>query len=138
MVVDFNKVDGETQAAESLVGDLDFFTLTITSAQTIATGGEPGVDDLGVPLDLEQFLLDKMVEVISQKAQPVLLALGSNKILNVAVEHTALWTENALQTDPKAESLDAALTAVVLAVADEAGNVQYPGFAVTIVFAATI
>jgi len=139
-MVDDNRVDGGVEPAETLVGDLDFFTVTITSAQTIATvatKGVAGVDAAGVPVDLPNFLLETMVQAISQKAQPVLLALASNKILNVAVEHSTLWIE-AGATDPKAELLDDVITNTVLAVADAAGNVIYPGFAVTVAFAETI
>ena len=104
------KVDGTTQPAESLVGDLDFITITMPTVNYSAEGtdqtdaefsvnGDPGLDVDGIPNDHSAKLTDLVVEVISQKAQPVIVALASVKIMNVVVEHTGIFTIAQLKID---------------------------------------
>lgn len=132
-----NKVDGVSQPAETLVGDLDFFTVTVggSGPGTVRSDGSAGLDANGVPNDAEQFLFDKIIEAISQKAQPVLLTGGQTgtTVINVAVEHTTLWTE-AGATDGKAETLDTVITDVKNEVRDHAGNQQFASTTIVVAF----
>lgn len=136
-MADSNKVDGVSQPAESLVGDLDFFTVTIggTNPGTVRSDGEAGIDVDGVPNDAEQHLFDKIIEAIGQKAQPVLLTGGGTgtTVMNVAVEHTTVWTE-AGATDAKAETLQDVITDVKNAVRDDAGNQQFVDSTIAVAF----
>jgi len=137
--LDRNKVDGTANAAESFNRPLDFYTVTVTGGLTFRSDGAAGLDDDGVPNDAEQYMYDKMVELISQKAQPIVLTGGGtgSTVFNFIVEHPTLWTE-AGATDPKAESLDTILTDGIQALADDADNVLYASFDVTIGYSATL
>lgn len=98
------KVNGTSTAGEFFNRDLDFFTVSTNAA--LASDGAVG--------DADQDRFDAFVEVISQKAQPIILTgvTGSGPyVFNFAVEHGKLWTE-AGATDPKAESLKTALEAL--------------------------
>ena len=140
-MADSNKVDGTANPAESLVGDLDFFTVTVSGSGpgTYRSDGAAGIDTDGVPNDAEQFLFDKIIEAISQKAQPVLLTGGTtgSTVINVAVEHTTVWTE-AGATDAKAETLQTVITDVKNAVRDDAGNQQFLGTSIAVAFFETL
>lgn len=137
--LDLQKVDGRASPAESFNRDLDFYTVVVTGGETFrADGQSPALDSVGVPVNQEQYLFNKMVEVISLKAQPILLSiiggLGTGRTtFNFVTEHRALWTEGGA-TDAKAESLDTVLTAEILAIEDDAGNQIYSTgpFAVTV------
>ena len=109
------------------------------SNETFRSDGSAGLDDDGVPNDTEQYLYDKMIELISQKAQPIILTGGGtgSTVFNLVVEHPTLWTE-AGATDPKAESLDDVLTDNIKLLADDADNLLYPTFAVVIAYSATL
>lgn len=137
--LDRNKVDGTANPAESFNRPLDFFTVTVTGGLTFRSDGPAGLDDDGVPNDAEQYLFDKMVELISQKAQPIILTGGGtgSTVFNFVVEHPTLWTE-AGATDPKAETLDTVLQDGILALADDADNQLYASFATTVAFSATL
>ena len=137
--LDRNKVDGTANPAESFNRDLNFFTVTVTGGLTFRSDGVAGLDDDGVPLDAEQYLFDKMVELISQKAQPIVLTGGTtgSTVFNFIVEHPVLWTE-AGATDPKAESLDTVLQDGILALEDDNDNQLYATFATTVVFSTTL
>lgn len=96
------KVDGTSFQRESLVGNLDF--LTIVTDATITSSGEVG--------DAAQDLFDQYVEVISQKAQPVLMSpVTGGNTFNFAVEHNSLWTETGAD-DVKAITLKEELEAI--------------------------
>lgn len=185
------KVAGAGFTGEKLVGNLDFFTITVLT--DLAEGGMPfastGVvasrDELVEAGDLSDPVLsatnsytvvhpagafadratasttytanaaydlafaqqknyDLMVEAISQKAQPVLMSLvdadvgtsddflggGAGNtdeiaIFRFAVEHTAVYSDNPVATDPKAEGVAELLDAVgdaLRAVASTADN----------------
>lgn len=89
------KVDGVSGPAETLVGNLDFFTIATTSA--LASDGAIG--------DTDQALFDKFIETISMKAQPIILsAVTGGTTFKFAVEHTGMWSESGA-TDSKAVSL---------------------------------
>lgn len=138
--LDRNKVDGTANPAETFNRPLDFFTLTVSGAgATWRSDGAAGLDDVGVPNDLEQYLFDKMIELISQKAQPIILTGGGtgSTVFNFVVEHPTLWSE-AGATDPKAESLDTVITDGILALKDDADNVLYTNFALAVVFSTTL
>lgn len=137
--LDRNKVDGTANPAESFNRDLDFFTVTVTGGLTFRSDGAAGLDDAGVPNDAEQYLFDKMVELISQKAQPIVLTGGTtgSTVFNFIVEHSKLWTE-AGATDPKAESLDTVLQDGILALLDDSDAQLYATFATTVVHSATL
>ena len=99
-----DKVNGTSTAGEFFNRNLDFFTVSTTAV--LASGGAVG--------DADQDLFDAFVEVISQKAQPIILTgvTGAGPyVFNFAVEHSVLWTE-ASATDPKAESLKDTLEAL--------------------------
>ena len=98
------KVNGTSTAGEFFNRDLDFFT--VSSTAVLASDGAVG--------DAAQDLFDQHVEVISQKAQPIILTSVSGTgpyVFSFAVEHPGLWTE-AGATDPKAESLKDVLEAL--------------------------
>ena len=141
--LDRNKVDGTANPAESFNRPLEFFTITVTGGLTFrsdASAGGSGLDDDGVPNDAEQYLYDKMIELISQKAQPIILTGGGtgSTVFNFVVEHPTLWTENPVVTDPKAESLDVVLTDGIQALEDDNDNQLFASFAVTVAFSATL
>ena len=137
--LDRNKVDGTANPAESFNRPLDFFTVTVTGGLTFRSDGAAGLDDDGVPNDAEQYLYDKMIELISQKAQPIVLTGGGtgSTVFNFIIEHPTLWTE-AGATDPKAESLDTVLQDGILALEDDDDNQLFNTFATTIAYSATL
>lgn len=137
--LDRNKVDGTANPAESFNRPLDFFTFTVSGGPTWRTDGAAGLNDDGTPVDAEQYLFDKMIELISQKAQPIVLTGGTtgSTVFNMIVEHPTLWTE-AGATDPKAESLDTVITDGILALSDDADNQLYTGFALAVVYSSTL
>lgn len=99
-----SKVNGTTVSAESLSGDLDFFTV-----QTLVQ-----ISSTGAITDAPQIRFDKLVEKIQLRAQPVVLSavatrtaaasefLGTNLTsggetvyyFKFAVEHSDVWTES--------------------------------------------
>lgn len=85
-----NKVNGYTKAGESLGSNLDFFTLTVTAATMSILPLDAGGDATS------QARLDKVVEVISLKGQPVIMAApylsGSDHVFKFAIEHAGAWT----------------------------------------------
>lgn len=104
------KVDGVSGPAETLVGDLDFFTIATTGS--LASDGAVG--------DTDQALFDKFVETISMKAQPIILsAVTGGNTFKFAVEHTGMWTEsgatasNAVSLKTDLEALPSAGTVTV-------------------------
>lgn len=81
-----DKVNGTTSAGEFFNRDLDFFT--VSSVDALASDGAVG--------EADQDLFDQMVEVISQKAQPIILTAvtGSGPwVFNFVIEHPKLWSE---------------------------------------------
>lgn len=143
-----DKVDGTTQPAETLVGNLDFITLTLDnvnfSAQVgpatdaeFSVNGNPGLNfdpsdqtrALGEPLDHSQKLTDMVIELISQRAQPVVLQISTVKIMNLVIEHTGVWTEAKLKAD---------IEDAVQRFADIAGGLHFELVTVTVNIAATI
>ena len=144
-MADFNQVDGVVQPAETFSGDLDFFTITIggsftggdSNSATMVANGAAGVDSVGVPKSHPSMLLSLIVEVISQKGQPIILALSSSTVLNIVVEHSTMWTE-AGASDSKAESLATAFQVVLDAFADDSGATQFNSVTTAVVFAETI
>jgi len=137
--LDRNKVDGTANPAESFNRNLDFFTVTVTGGLTFRSDGAAGLDDDGVPVDAEQYLFDKMIELVSQKAQPIVLTGGTTgaTVFNMIIEHSGLWTE-AGATDPKAESLDTVLQDAILALSDDADNQLFATFATTVAHTNTL
>lgn len=140
-----DKVDGTTQQAETLVGNLDFITITIGSVNFSAdagpatpaefsVNGNPGLIsdpllNVGEPFDHSQKLTDMVIEVISQKAQPVVLQVSTVKIMNLVIEHTGVWTAADLKAD---------IEAAADAFADNAGDAHFELVTVTVNVAATI
>lgn len=110
------KVNGVATSAESLTGNLDFFTV-----QTLVE-----IKSDGTITEDAQKRFDKLVETINLRGQPVVLSgvgtriaeagefLGTNAtaggetvyFFKFAVEHSGLWVE-AGNTDEKAVSLAA-------------------------------
>jgi len=142
--LDRNKVDGTANPAESFGRNLDFFTVTVTGGLTFradAPAGSAGLDDDGNPNNAEQYLFDKMIELISQKAQPIVLAVvgtGTGRtVFNFIVEHPTLWTESG-NTDPKAETLDTVLQNGILALRNDADAQLYATFATTVAYSAVL
>jgi len=140
-MADFNKIDGASGPAESFSGDLDFITVTVggSSPGAIRSDGSPGIDENGDANDEQQHLFDKLVEAISQKAQPIILTGGGSgtSAFNVVVEHSTLWTESGA-TDAKAESLDTVLEAIVTDTKNDAGTPLFAGTTISVAFAETL
>ena len=140
-MADFNKIDGASGPAESFSGDLDFFTINIggSGPGSVRSDGSPGIDTDGNPNDDEQHLFDKLVEAISQKAQPIILTGGGSNttVFNVVVEHSTLWTE-AGATDGKAETLDTVLEAIITDTKNDAGTAVFSGTTISVTFAETL
>jgi hypothetical protein len=89
-----NKVNGHVGAGESLTGNMDFFTantsvMILTAADATLGGANATV------AAASQAALDKLVEVISLRGQPVLLgtpaAAGGRYLLSWASEHAGAW-----------------------------------------------
>ncbi len=120
-MADFNKVDGQSGPAETFSGDLEFVTITVGTL-TVRSDGTPGIDSAGVPNDLQQFLFDKIVEVVNQVAQPIVLTGGTTgeTVINMIVEHNSVWSESPNTTT--GPSLAADLLAMSDAFADDAGG----------------
>lgn len=120
-----NKVQGWSQPGEFLVGSMDFWTLVLAGIDitpTGVTGDAADVNPAGVyPIVVngvsyanstdyntaraKQVNFDKVIAVISTRAQPVILgavAFSTNSTLKFAIEHPEAWTK---------ASLEAALTA---------------------------
>lgn len=141
--LDRNKVDGTANPAESFNRDLDFFTVEVTGGLKFRVDGAAGLDDDGVPVDAQQYLFDKMIELISQKAQPIVLSVvgsGVDRVIfNFIIEHHGLWTE-ALPAgpDPKAETLDTVLQEGILALEDDNDNQLYGSFATTVTYSSIL
>ena len=137
--LDQGKNNFTANPGESFNRNLDFFTVTVTGGATFRSDGATGLDSDGVPNDAEQYLFNKMVELIEQKAQPIVLTGGTtgSTVFNFIVEHPVLWTE-AGATDLKAESLDDVLTNGILALEDDNDNQLYAGFGVTVAWSATL
>lgn len=75
-----NKVHGKAAAGEFLTGNLDFIALE--------TDGAAANDLLAK--------LDKVVEVISLRGQPIILGQATASALKFANEHTEAWSAEAL------------------------------------------
>jgi len=141
-MVDFNKVNGVARPGETLVGDLDFFTITVSGGTVRsdgAAGVSAGVDLNGVPHDAESYLFTKIMEAVSSKTQPVILTGGptGTTVINMVAEHNTVWTE-AGATDPKAESMATVINNVISALADVAGNPLYSGVSVAVTSTPTL
>lgn len=88
-----NKVNGHVVAGESLSSNMAFYVFSSpTDIRTIAGGGDSA----------SQARLDKLVEVISLKGQPVILGMpyadSGNYVLKFAIEHGATWSTSDLET----------------------------------------
>lgn len=120
-MADFNKVDGTSNPAETFSGDLEFITIVV-STLTVRSDGPAGIDSVGVPNNLEQFLFDKIVEVINQVAQPIVLTGGTTgtTTINFIVEHNSVWSESPNTTEGPSLAVD--LKSMVDAFADDGGN----------------
>lgn len=86
-----NKVNGKSVAGEFVGRNLDFFVLTsTTNILPLASGNA-----------VTQAALDKLVEVVSLRGQPVILGTpylsGSDYIVKFATEHTGSWTAATLK-----------------------------------------
>jgi len=94
------KIHGVSRDGEFLTGDMDFFT--VRSLVDITT------DANGDPADQSQLNLDKLIETISTRAQPVIIgqvstesapnyddfvgfSTGTVWVLQFATEHTRAW-----------------------------------------------
>lgn len=124
------KIHGVTDAGEFLTGDMDFFT--VRSLIDITT------DPDGDPADVSQIALDKLVETISTRAQPIILGSvteeagvsdytdfvgfsgGTVYVLKFATEHTDAW--GPLDNTQVTELMDA-LDGVAGFVSDTTNNV---------------
>lgn len=77
------KVNGHVAAGAHLGAALDFYTVTTTVDLTVAPNG---VFATG---------LDKLIEVISLRGQPVIMAVSaganSSTVVKFAIEHTQAW-----------------------------------------------
>ena len=77
-----NKKHGKAKAGEFLTGNLDFIT--------IATSGSDAANDLAAKLD-------KVVEVISLRGQPIIMGTATANSLKFANEHTEAWNKADLE-----------------------------------------
>lgn len=93
-----NKVNGATVVGESLSSSLDFFT--VTSPVNILTAATTGGSATS------QAALDKLVEVVSLRGQPIIInapyqsdangnanATGAAYTFKFATEHTGQWAQ---------------------------------------------
>lgn len=81
-----DKVNGRVGAGEFLGRNLDFFVFTSpVNILPLAAGGNAN----------SQAALDKLVEVVSLRGQPVILGTpyldGSDYVVKFATEHTGAW-----------------------------------------------
>lgn len=136
--LDQGKAHFTSAPAESFNRNLDFYTITV-AGQTFRSDGSTGLDSTGVPNDAEQYLFNKMIEVIEQKAQPIVLTGGTtgSTVFNFIVEHPTLWKE-AGATDPKATNLKDDLENAILALEDDSNAQLYAGFVATVAWSATL
>lgn len=88
-----NRVNGVSYPDEFVTSQFDYISITTSvdiRTATDATGGSA----------TSQGNLDKLVEIISTVAQPVILfapyAVSTNYVLKVAIEHTGAWTSTSL------------------------------------------
>lgn len=139
--LDQHKVDGSATQASSFNRDLDHYTVTVTGGLTFrADGQSPALDSVGDPIDDEQYLFNKMIEVVSLKAQPILLAItggtGTGRtVFTFVTEHSQLWQESG---NTAAELLDTVLTTEINLLTNDADVVLFNTFAVTITYSAFV
>lgn len=83
-----NQVNGKVTGEQALTLSMDFFTIT-TSVNILQ----------GAFSDASQKALNKLIEVVSQKVQPVLLGVSFSDggtppvyTIKLASEHTGCWT----------------------------------------------
>ncbi len=136
-MADFNKVDGTANPAETFSGDLEFVTIVVSNL-TVRSDGQAGITSAGVPNDLEQFLFDKIVEVVSQVAQPIVLTGGTTgtTTINMIVEHNSVWSESPNTTNGPTLAVD--LKAMADAFADDGGNTLLAAATFAVVITATL
>jgi uncharacterized ion transporter superfamily protein YfcC len=85
MTFNVNKVNGSTMGGDFVGGGMDFIIITST-VNFLATVGAP------------QAALDKLIEVVSLNAQPIILAapyvdpVSSAYVLKIATQHTGAWS----------------------------------------------
>lgn len=86
-----NKVNGKSGAGEFVGRNMDFFVLTSTTNILALADGDAA----------SQARLDKLVEVISLRGQPVILGtpyqVSSDYVVKFATEHTGAWTAATLK-----------------------------------------
>jgi hypothetical protein len=87
-----DKVNGNVRAGETLGRNLDFFVFTSpVNILPLAASGNT----------TSQAALNKLVEVISLRGQPIILGTpyldGSDYVVKFATEHTGAWTAVTLE-----------------------------------------
>lgn len=95
------KVNGATLAGEVLTLTMDFWT--VTTSVSILTAGSVGGSAV------TQAALDKLVEVISLRGQPVILSAPTGTgpyVLKFAIEHVGSWDAVSLVTAIKAAGVN--------------------------------
>lgn len=74
-----DKVNGKAMPDQTLTGSLQYVVINSGSALPLAT----------------QANLDKLVETISQRSQPVILGVPNSNVINVAFGHEDVWGTHA-------------------------------------------
>lgn len=87
------KVNGRAFGGEFLTGNMQF--LTVTTSIDIRTTGMVGASANS------QARFDRLIEVVSQRAQPIILGGvtvdESNYVVTFAIEHLDVWTATGLR-----------------------------------------
>lgn len=78
-------VNAKVSAGEFLGRNLDFYTVVSADVDFTPVGLT------GSAAATAQGLLNKMVEMIAQRGQPVILTLTDSKTIKFAIEHSSAW-----------------------------------------------
>lgn len=97
------KVNGHVAGGEFVGGDMQFFTVTLTSGAL--------TDAAATAVDAGKTVLDVAVEVIQGFETPVMISVSSSTVLKFATTRHASFTEAGATGDSKQASLVDALDA---------------------------
>ncbi len=78
-------VNAKVSGGEFIGRNLDFYTVVSADVDFTPVGLT------GTAADTAQGLLNKMVEMIAQRGQPVILTLTDSKTIKFAIEHHNAW-----------------------------------------------
>lgn len=104
MAYNSNKVNGHVAAGEHLTSNIDYFTVTISNVDLTSASTVNGLT-----------ALDKIIEVVSLRGQPVIQGTVTGTgpwVLKFATEHKGSWNVSGDQvSDHSADDLKAAIVA---------------------------